>query len=171
MTTKQELIAAIQAADERVQNLAPRIREQPDAPLPQGEWRVRDALSHVAARTDVVTVLEGFRQLAASGNASASAIFDIDTINSGQIAERKDRDADALLQEIAAGHEAALLSIAAMDEAALTRSIPMPVTGEATTIGNLLLLAGPTHEAMHVDEIARALGVTAPVDPNAEAAH
>jgi hypothetical protein len=159
MTTKQALIAAIQAADERVRGLAPLIREQPDAPLLHGEWRVRDALSHVASRADVVMVFEGFTRLAATGNASASAIFDIDAINRGQIQERQERDTEALLQEIAAGHAAALASVAAMDEAALAREIPMPVSSEATTTGNLLLLAGPTHEEMHLDEIARALGV------------
>ena len=46
--TRDEIVAAIRAGDTRLTALRPLAAAHPETPLPTGEWRVRDALSHRA---------------------------------------------------------------------------------------------------------------------------
>ena len=48
---RAEVIKVFEEVDARVNALRPRLEANPDAPLPSGTWRVRDALSHLAARS------------------------------------------------------------------------------------------------------------------------
>jgi hypothetical protein len=160
MATKQELIAAIRTCDERLRSLAEALRAQPEAPLLDGDWRVRDSLSHVAARADAVTIVRGFEGLTGmDGDGDAQAIFDIDAVNRSQIAARVDRGVDDLLREVKDGHRSALRAIEGMDDGTLARQIPMPGGSGETTFGDLVLLAGPRHEAFHVGDVERALRI------------
>ena len=43
-----DTVRALQEADERVERLRPAILANANTPLLEGEWRVRDCLSHVA---------------------------------------------------------------------------------------------------------------------------
>ena len=51
MTTRDDVIKAIRDQDARFANLRIAIMKHPAAPLPTGIWTVRDALSHIAARS------------------------------------------------------------------------------------------------------------------------
>ncbi|MSQ29789.1 MAG: hypothetical protein EXR68_04800 [Dehalococcoidia bacterium] len=51
---RDELVSAIEAADARARALRARLEQHADTPLLEGEWRVRDALSHLAARANPV---------------------------------------------------------------------------------------------------------------------
>ena len=54
MTTRDEITTAIRDIDTRLAALRDRIIEGGDKPLLEGDWRVRDALSHLAARANGV---------------------------------------------------------------------------------------------------------------------
>ncbi len=52
--TRDELIAALEAAEQRLTSIRPQLEANPEQPLLTGFWRVRDALSHLAARGNPV---------------------------------------------------------------------------------------------------------------------
>ncbi len=156
MTSREDFIAAVRTVDERLQALRPRILEQPEAPLPEGAWRVRDALSHLAARSNgVVRVLA--RVEAASGGTPAPAPGSIDEINAGQVAERSDRPVEAILDEIRDGHQAAVQAVQALDEALLERVIPLGFRPGEASVADLLVMGGPRHDGNHLDQVEAAL--------------
>ena len=86
--TRDEIVEAIHAADARIEALGELARARPDTPLLSGEWRVRDALSHVAARGNPVPrVLTRLNESTdAAGN--PRPVRDIHEINAEQVRTR-----------------------------------------------------------------------------------
>jgi hypothetical protein len=156
---RDDVFRALQAADERIERLRPRIRPAPTAPLPAGEWRVRDALSHIAARGNALPVAQSFlerTEQAAAGGAPQPP-FDIHEINAGQVRDRSERSTDELLDELLAGHRATRDGLAALDDALLDRRFTVPFPPGDVTFADFLILAGPRHEGSHLDEVEAAL--------------
>jgi hypothetical protein len=158
MTTKADVIAAIVAVEARVERLAPDILAHADARLPEGEWRVREALCHLAARSNSVPMaraaVERARTAQAQGGpALRQGSFDIDEVNRQQIADRQGRSPRDLLDEIHQGHQAEIAAMTAFDPEMLDLRIPS-FTGQGDmSVADLLLLAGPGHDNAHLDQI------------------
>ena len=96
MTTRTDIIEAIRLVDARLDGLQTRILEDGDRPLPEGTWRVRDALSHLAARANgVERVLMRLR--AHEAGTPIAQPLSIDEINAGQVEERTSLGAADLL--------------------------------------------------------------------------
>lgn len=160
MTGRKDVIDAVRGSDARLQALAPRLRARPQAGLPGADWAVRDALCHLAARADCVGMVQALLPPAAQETATAPIDLDrldIDAVNRVQIAERGDRSIDDLLEEIAAGHAAAMTALSILGDDALQRRVTLPGTMGEVALVDLLLLAGPRHEQAHLDDVERAL--------------
>ena len=159
---RDEIVAGIRACDERLAELGPAMIANPDAPLPEGTWTVRDVLCHVAARANGVAMMVAL----ASGSLEADAAemgpsFDIDAVNRQQIADRSANDVNALLTEAFAGHEAAIGQLASIDDQMLARRVKLPFFEREVTVIDLIALGGAGHEQSHINDIARAVGVNA----------
>src|SRR5687768_7619073 len=91
MPTKQEIVAAITAVDDRLAGLRERILVSGETPLAEGTWRVREALSHLAARSNGVARVVRRAELAWSGQPTPApgqpGFTSVDDINAGQVAE------------------------------------------------------------------------------------
>jgi len=159
MSSTDEFAAAVRQIDDRLAALRQEILANGDKPLLEGTWRVRDALSHLAARANgVPRVLARVEALDSPANSgSAPAPRNIDEINAGQVDERSERSVEELLDEIHAGHAAALVAAAAIDEATLARSIPLGFRPGDATVGELLVMGGPRHDGNHLDQVEAAL--------------
>ncbi len=156
MATRDEVVASIRAVDARLDGLKPRILAQSDAPLKEGTWRVRDALSHLAARANgVERVAQRVRDTQA-GKAPA-APRTIDEINADQVAERNTKSAAELLDEIARGHAAAIAAIGALDKALLEAMLPLGFRPGESAASDLMIGGGPRHDNTHIDQIEAAL--------------
>ena len=57
MATRDEIVTAIKAVDARLEGLKARIIDQGDAPLKEGTWHIREALSHL----DALVVIDDVR--------------------------------------------------------------------------------------------------------------
>jgi hypothetical protein len=148
--------AAIAENDALLRSLADRIVAAPATPLLQGEWTVRDGMSHLAARANGVTMVEAVAS-GAFNTDDASASFDIDAINRQQIAERVEKDARDLIDETIAGHARAITELAHLDDATLTSSLTLPMFEQPVLFIDLLVMVGPGHDASHIAEIQAAL--------------
>ncbi|MCK9485816.1 MAG: DinB family protein [Dehalococcoidia bacterium] len=169
MTALDDFIAAVNAVDARLEALRPRILEHGDAPLPEGTWRVRDALSHLAARSNgVARILQRVEALDAQDAAGGPDATDapsappaprnIDEINAAQVEERTDRSVEALLDEIREGHQDAIAAARGLDDALLQRQVPLGFRPGDASVGDLLVMGGPRHDGGHLDQIEAALG-------------
>lgn len=156
---RDQFVQAVRAMDERFEALGERARARPEAPLPAGEWNVRDALSHLAARSNPVgRVLARLREME-SGNAAPPR--DIHDENAEQVQGRAQLDVDALLDEIRQGHAQALADLAAVDDATLAREMQVAFRPEPITVAEYMRMAGPGHEGHHLGEIEQALNAGA----------
>ena len=156
---RDEIVAGIKACDARLEQLKPAIIANPDVPLPEGTWTVRDALCHIAARANgvamAVTVADN---TLGADPADVGPTFDIDAVNRQQIADRKTDDVDTLLTEALTGHQAAISQLASIDDVMLARRLKLPYFKDEVTVIDLIALAGAGHEQSHINEIARAVG-------------
>lgn len=161
MTTREDFIAAVNAVDERLEALRPRILAQGDDALKEGTWRVRDALSHLAARSNgVARILQRVEALdgaEAAAGAVTAAPRNIDEINAAQVEERTDRSVEALLDEIRDGHQAAITAAHDLDDDLLKREIPLGFRPGDASVADLLMMGGPRHDSGHIDQIEAAL--------------
>lgn len=156
MATRDEVVAAIQAVDTRLDGLKARILAQGDAPLKEGTWQVREALSHLAARANGVGRVAG-RVAAAQAGTPAAPPADIDAINADQVSERSSKSVAELLDEIATGHAAAIAAIATVDQAVLDHPLTMGVRPGEMPASDMMLRGGPGHDSNHLDQIEAAL--------------
>lgn len=156
MATRDEVVAAIQAVDARLETLKPRILAQGDAALQEGTWRVREALSHLAARANGVGRVAG-RVAAAQAGTPQPAPRSIDDINADQVAERTTKSVAELLAEIATGHAAAIEAVGKIDHAILDYPLPLGIRPGESPASDLMLRGGPGHDNNHIDQIEAAL--------------
>ena len=167
MTTKDDVISAIETADARVKALAPALLAHGPDHLPDSEWNVREALCHVAARANpvplslsvmqrmLVASAQGLKTEWRGGSRGAE-------INQTQLVERMDRSVADVLAEIQTGHQAAIATVREMPQEQFDQRFPR-VTGDGeTSLGEMILLAGAGHEKEHLDQIENAMGGSAP---------
>ena len=156
MTARDDITTAIRSVDERLAALHDRIIEGGDRPLPEGTWRVRDALSHLAARANGVDrVLQRLRAFEAGLPFTPPQT--IDEINAGQVEERRESTVAQLLEEIRAGHAAALEALSHVDDATLAKEMPQGFRPGNAAIADLIARGGPGHDGGHVDQVETAL--------------
>jgi hypothetical protein len=155
--TRDEIVEAIRAVDERIEALLPLARARPDEPLQSGEWRVRDALSHVAARGNPVPrVLTRLNESTDSAG-NPRPVRDIHEINAEQVSTRAGHDVDALIEEAREGHRAALAQLEELDDLVLERRLPVAFPPGELSVGELIVAAGPRHEGNHLNDIEAVL--------------
>ena len=157
MTTREDVIAAIQGIDRRLDGLRERILAQAEQPLLEGTWRVRDALSHLAARANGVDRVTQ-RVRAAQAGTPMAPVASIDEINAGQVLEREGATVRELLDEIRAGHAAAIEAIGRLDDPTLEHPLPMANRPDLSPAIDMMLRGGPNHDNVHLDQIEAALG-------------
>lgn len=158
MSSREDFVAAVHGVDERIAAIRADILAGADRPLLEGTWRVRDALSHLAARANgVPRVLAMVAATDDPSKGSTPTLGNIDEINAGQVEQRAERSVEELLDEIREGHADALAAAAAVDDATLARSIPLGFRPGDATVGELLLLGGPRHDGNHLDQVEAAL--------------
>ncbi|MBM3140419.1 MAG: hypothetical protein FJZ92_09505 [Chloroflexi bacterium] len=157
MTTQEEIAAAVRAVDERIERLRPRLLARPEQALSEGTWRVRDALSHLAARANGVDRVVQRARAATTSAPAPTAPRSIDEINAGQVEERRDLSVSQLLDEIAAGHAAAIEAVGRVDDATLAQRIPLGFRPGDAAVAELILRGGPGHDQSHLDQVEAAL--------------
>ncbi|MBV9359130.1 MAG: maleylpyruvate isomerase N-terminal domain-containing protein [Chloroflexi bacterium] len=147
--------AAIDASEQLLRNLVEPIRARPETPLLDGDWTVRDALCHVAARANDVPLILRLTDRRTSGEAS-SMMAELDATNARQIADRSARTVDELVAEALAGYGAAHVAVSALDEAQLDQVLDVPSLG-STRLADLLVLTYQGHAQAHLRSIEAAL--------------
>ena len=153
--TRDEIAAAIRETDARLERLRLRLLEAGKRSLSSGDWRVRDALSHLAARANpVARSLWRMEGAIAPGGQPA---LDIHEENAGQVRDRSAQSVAALLEEIAEGHRAALTDLAALDEETLSRRFPVAFSPGELSLIEFIERAGPRHDNNHLDDVESAL--------------
>lgn len=158
MTSREDFVAAVRGVDDRIAAIREQLLANGDKPLLEGTWRVRDALSHLAARANgVPRVLARVQAADNPSSGGAPAPRNIDEVNAGQVEERVDRTVEELLDEIRDGHAAALDAASAIDDATLARSIPLGFRPGDATVAELLVMGGPRHDGNHLEQVEAAL--------------
>lgn len=153
--TRDEIVSAIEATDARLEGLRERLIEAGERPLASGEWRVRDALSHVAARANpVARSIWRMESALAPGGAPA---LDIHEENAGQVRDRSGQSVAELLAEIVDGHRAAVTELLALDEDTLARRFPVAFPPHELSVIEFIQRAGPQHDNSHLDEVEAAI--------------
>ena len=159
MATKEEITESLQQVNQRLEGLKARILAGAEKHLLSGTWTVRDALCHLAARSNglpnFMNRLE--RAAQATPGAPATPLPNIDDVNQSQIDARVGRTPAELLDEVHAGHLTAIDGVSKMDADIFDRELPTP-RGEGTTpAGDLLMRSTSGHDNVHLDEIEKAL--------------
>ncbi|MQC25812.1 MAG: hypothetical protein DWG77_05615 [Chloroflexi bacterium] len=157
MTTIDEFAAAVRGVDDRIAAMRDEILANGERPLLEGTWRVRDALSHLAARANGVPRVLARVEAADNPSSTPPAPRNIDEINAGQVDERTGLTAEELLAEIEAGHRAAIEAAQQVDASVLERSIPLGFRPGDATVAELLVMGGPRHDNNHLDQVEAAL--------------
>ena len=155
MATREAIIETIRKSAARGEALRERIIAAPEAPLADGEWSVRDALSHLAARANPLALIEAVSaMLQAEGEPPA---FDPDAQNAAQIAERADKSAAEILDEMQAAYEAAIAGIGALDDGTLAMGLKLPGMQAEIQMSDLVVMSMGMHVEAHVGDIEAAL--------------
>jgi hypothetical protein len=155
--TRDEIIEAMQAVDARLEALQLHARARPDVELAPGEWRVRDALSHVAARGNPIPRVLTRLNESTDASGDPRPVRDIHEINAEQVNTRTDRDVDALIEEARSGHRDALAQLEELDDDVLERRLVVAFAPGELSVGEFIVLAGPRHEGNHLNDIEAAL--------------
>ena len=159
VTTKDDIRDAIEGIDARIGGLRDRILAGGEQQLTVADqWRVRDALSHLAARSNGVQRVVDRARAAEAGGSPAQPPTGVDDINAAQVAERTDRSVEALLDEIRDGHRAAIAAVAELDDELLGREIAIGFRPGVIQVADMMLRGGPGHEGTHLDDIEASLG-------------
>lgn len=158
MANHDQIIAAIEDVDQRIEELWDRIMEHGDTSLAEGTWRVRDALSHLAARGNgVARVMARARALKDPSAPQPPAPRSIDEINADQVSERSNKSVRELLDEIIAGHAAAIAAVRDVDRMELRELIPQGFQPGDIEVGDSIIRGGPRHDHGHLDQIEAVL--------------
>lgn len=167
MTSRQDIEAALKAADARLDALKAQIETYADDKLLDdgGKWSVRDCLSHVAAASNIGAA--GQRALArlnppapAAPAAGAAPAMSIDERNQAATADRASKSVADLIAEAKAGHTASLEALKGWDDGALAQQIPDAAPGRpAQSLAGNILRFLEYHEGGQMDRIEAALHV------------
>ena len=155
MATREAIIETIRKSDARGEALRSRITAAPGAPLAEGDWRVRDALSHLAARANPLPLIAAVSaMLQAEGEPPA---FDPDAQNAQQIAERADKSAAEILDEMHASYEEAIAGVESLDEDTLGQGLKLPGMENEIQMSDLVVMSMGMHVDAHLGDIESAL--------------
>jgi hypothetical protein len=155
-----EICAGLHEVNRRLQALTPRILAKLDAPLLAGEWRVHDALCHLAADSNWVPHVLGRVEAARAGRGQElRAGFDLDAFNRRRIERRRLRQPRRVIDEALAGHAAAATAIAAIDAGTLAVVIADAPFGPPAPAVQVLRSCTWLHARDHLDDIEKALAV------------
>src|SRR5688572_24133003 len=109
----------------RVEEMWDRILEHGDTPLAEGTWHIREALSHLAARSNgVARVMARAKALKDPNAPQPPAPRSIDEINADQVSERSTKSVRELLDEITEGHRQAIVALRTVTREELREKIP-----------------------------------------------
>lgn len=156
MANHDQIIAAIEDVDQRIEDMWDRILEHGDTALAEGTWRVRDALSHLAARGNGVARVIARYEAHKSGAAPA-APRNVDEINADQVSERSDKTVRQLLDEIVAGHQAAIAAVREVTRDVLRDTLPAGFQPGDIEVGDSIMRGGPYHDHNHLNQIEAVL--------------
>ncbi|MCY3880844.1 MAG: maleylpyruvate isomerase N-terminal domain-containing protein [Chloroflexi bacterium] len=156
MATREAIVQAIRNADARGEALRERIIAAPEAPLPEGDWNVRDTLSHLAARANPLPLIEMVTAMAESG-AEPPPDDGGEAMNAQQIAERAGMSAAEILDEMHAAYEEAVTGIDGLDDETLARPVKLPIMPDEIQMSDLVLMSMTMHVEAHLGEIEAAL--------------
>ena len=155
MATREAISETIRKSAARGEALRERIIAAPEAPLADGVWSVRDALCHLAARANPLPLIEAVSaMLQAEG---APPAFDPDAQNAAQIAERADKSAAEILDEMHAAYEEAIAGIGALDDDALAMGFKLPGMENEIQMSDLVVMSMGMHVDSHLGDIEAAL--------------
>ena len=155
MATHEAITETIRKSAARGEALRERIIAAPEAPLADGVWSVRDALCHLAGRANPLPLIEAVSaMLQAEG---APPAFDPDAQNAAQIAERADKSAAEILDEMHAAYEEAIVGIGALDDDALAMGFKLPGMENEIQMSDLVVMSMGMHVDSHLGDIEAAL--------------
>ena len=158
MANHDQIIAAIEDVDMRIEELWDRILEHGDTPLAEGTWQIRQALSHLAARGNgVARVMARARALKDPNAPQPAAPRSIDEINADQVAERSTKSVRELLDEITEGHRQAIIALRDITRDELREMIPQGFQPGDIEVGDAIIRGGPRHDHGHIDQIEAVL--------------
>ena len=155
MATREAIIETIRKSAARGEALRERIIAAPEAALADGQWSVRDALSHLAARANPLSLIEAVSAML-QGEGEAPA-FDPDAQNAAQIAERADKSVAEILDEMQAAYEAAIAGIDALDDETLGQGLKLPGMENEIHMSDLVVMSMGMHVDAHLGDIEAAL--------------
>lgn len=156
MANHDQIIQAIEDVDNRIEEMWDRILDHSETALAEGTWRVRDALSHLAARGNGVARVLARYEAHKSGT-PAAAPRTIDEINADQVSERSTKSVRELLDEILAGHQAAIKAVREVPREVLRENIPAGYQPGEIEVGDSIMRGGPYHDHGHLDQVEAVL--------------
>jgi len=151
--TRDEIVEAIRATDARLRALAPRISANDETALASGDWRVRDAMSHVAARGNPIPRTLARLNQAADASGNPRPLRDIHELNAEQVRDRTGVSTDEMIAEALDGHRQALIDLEALDDNVLERRLVVAFDPGELSVAEFIHLAGPRHEGNHLNDI------------------
>jgi hypothetical protein len=149
---RAKIAEGVRAAADRVNELRDELIAAEEKPLLRGEWRIRDALSHLAARSNPVALAH--LRIAEQGQERA---LTVDEVNHGQVDERSDLSVAALVDEIVAGSEAALAELDTLSDEFLEQTVKVTFGSGEMAASAIILFGGPRHFHEHLGDIEEAL--------------
>ena len=149
---RAQIAEGVRTAAERVRALRDELIAAEEKPLPRGEWRIRDALSHLAARSNPVALAH--RRIAEQGQ---DRVLTADEVNHGQVEERSDLSVADLVDEIVAGSEAALTELGTLSDEFLEQTVKVSFGPGEMAASAIILFGGPRHFHEHLGDIEEAL--------------
>lgn len=158
MANHDQIIAAIEDVDQRIEDMWDRLLENGETALEEGTWRVRDALSHLAARGNgVARVLARYNAHKNPTDNPPPAPRNIDEINADQVAERSSKSVRELLDEIFAGHQAAIAAVREVTREVLRDTLPAGFQPGEIEVGDSIMRGGPYHDHTHLNQVEKVL--------------
>jgi len=147
-----QIAEGVRAAADRVHELRDELIAAGEKPLLRGEWRIRDALSHLAARSNSVALVH--KRIA---DQDKEQVLTIDEVNHGQVDERRDDLVADLIDEIVSGSEAALTELDTLSDAFLEQTVKVNFGPGEMPASTIILFGGPRHFHQHIGDIEEAL--------------
>ncbi len=149
---REQIADGLRTSAERVRALRDEMVAGGDRPLLRGEWSIRDALSHIAARSNPVALVH--QRIAEQGQ---ERTLTVDEINHGQVEERSDLTVAGLVDEILTGAEAALSELDTLTDDFLDQTVKVSFGPGEMAASAIVLFGGPRHFLEHLGDIEEAL--------------
>jgi uncharacterized damage-inducible protein DinB len=149
----QKLIDKLAAAREDILQTIEDLDEGALAWQPgDGRWSIKETLAHLASA-------EGSHRQVAQAIAAGQTVdvpdFDLDAWNAAQVAKRRQRSIDEILEEMAAERQRTLSALQDLEGEALDREGLHPALGETTVLRVFRII--PIHERWHLKDIKQLL--------------